>query len=145
MGFHLPPKENSHTSLRLLTALSLYEDHANTASTLGQDKRWTARGLLVRILNILLFVEIDVKLNHGNSCVWPITALLIGVKPPMVCNGGMAPPRPQLVLKKQIGPEQRDIWKLSTNTENLELGLDISQGPIIVIVTPSIIITDILY
>ena len=78
--------------------------------------------------------------------MWPITALLIGVKPPMVCNGGMAPPRPQLVLKKQIGPEQRDIWKLSTNTENLELGLDISQGPIIVIVTiPSIIIIHILY
>ena len=146
MGFHLPPKENSHTSLRLLTALSLYEDHANTASTLGQDKRWNATGLLIRILNIgLLFVEIDVKLNHGNSCVWPITALLIGVKPPMVCNGGMAPPRPQLVLKKQIGPEQRDIWKLSTNTENLELGLDISQGRVTVITIPSIIIIHILY
>ena len=119
MGFHPASKRELHTSLRLLTALSLYEDHANTASTLGQDNRGTARGLLVRILNILLFIEIDVKLNHGNSCVWPITALLIGVKPPMVCNGGMAPPRPQLVLKRQIGPEQWDIWKRATNTEKL--------------------------
>ena len=57
----------------------------------------------------------------------------------------MAPPRPQLVLKKQIGPEQWDIWKLSTNTENLELGLDISQGRVIVITIPSIIIIHILY
>ena len=84
-AFILPPKENFHTLLRLLTALSFYEDHANTASTLGQDKRWNATGLLIRILNIgLLFVEIDVKLNHGNSCVWPITPLLIG--DPMVCG-----------------------------------------------------------
>ena len=61
-------------------------------------------------------------------------------------DGGMAPPRPQIVLNKQIGPEQWDIWKLATNTENLELGLDISQGPVIVIVTiPSIIIIHILY
>ena len=57
----------------------------------------------------------------------------------------MAPPRPQLVLKKQIGPEQWDIWKLSTNTENLELGLDISQGRVTVITIPSIIIIHILY
>ena len=61
-------------------------------------------------------------------------------------DGGMAPPRPQIVLNKQIGPEQWDIWKLATNTENLEPGLDISQGPVIVIVTiPSIIIIHILY
>ena len=49
-----------------------------------KDKRWNVRGLLIRILNILLFVEIDVKLNHGNSCFQPITALLIG--DPMVCG-----------------------------------------------------------
>ena len=48
------------------------------------DKSWNVRGLLVRILNALLFIEIDVKLNHGNSCLWPITALLIG--DPMVCG-----------------------------------------------------------
>ena len=34
-------------------------------------------------------------------------------------DGGMAPPRPQLVLKRQIGPEQWDIWKRATNTEKL--------------------------
>ena len=49
-----------------------------------KDKRWNVRGLLIRILNILLFIEIDVKLNHGNSCVWLITPLLIG--DPMVCG-----------------------------------------------------------
>ena len=121
------------------------------------DKSWNVRGLLIRILNILLFIEIDVKLNHGNSCLRPITPLLIG--DPMVCvyltaqmiltllcvivtqvtwkitnssmehfhdkgllgwlDGGMAPPRPQLVLKRQIGPEQWDIWKRATNTEKL--------------------------
>ena len=60
-------------------------------------------------------------------------------------DGGMAPPRPQIVLNKQIGPEQWDIWKLATNTENLELGLDISQGPVIVVTIPSTIIIHILY
>ena len=34
-------------------------------------------------------------------------------------DGGMAPPRPQIVLNKQIGPEQWVIWKLATNTEKL--------------------------
>ena len=33
-------------------------------------------------------------------------------------DGGMAPPRPQ-ILNKQIGPEQWDIWKLSASTEEL--------------------------
>ena len=60
-------------------------------------------------------------------------------------DGGMAPPRPQIVLKKQMGPEQWDIWKLQI-LKNLELGLDISQGPVIVIVTiPAIIIIQILH
>ena len=61
-------------------------------------------------------------------------------------DGGMAPPRPQIVLKKQIGPEQWDIWKLAPNTEKLGTWTDISQGPVIVIVTiPAIIIIHILY
>ena len=34
-------------------------------------------------------------------------------------DGGMAPPRPQIVLNKQIGPEQWDIWKLAASTEEL--------------------------
>ena len=34
-------------------------------------------------------------------------------------HGGMAPPHPRIVLDKQIGPEQWDIWKLATSTEEL--------------------------
>ena len=32
----------------------------------------------------------------------------------------MAPSRPQIVLDKQIGPKQWDIWKLAASTEELE-------------------------
>ena len=32
-------------------------------------------------------------------------------------DSGMAPPPPQTVLDKQIGPEQWDIWKLAVNAE----------------------------
>ena len=32
---------------------------------------------------------------------------------------GLAPPRPRIVLDKQSGPEQRDIWKLAVSTEQL--------------------------
>ena len=42
---------------------------------------------------------------------------------------GLAPPRPRIVLDKQSGPEQWDIWKLAPNTrkrKNLGLGPDIS-------------------
>ena len=61
-------------------------------------------------------------------------------------DGGMTHPRSLIILNKLIGPEQWDIWKLATNTEKLGIGLDISQGPVIVIVTiPSIIIIHILY
>ena len=31
----------------------------------------------------------------------------------------MAPPRPQIILHKRIGPEQWDIWKLAASTEEL--------------------------
>ena len=34
-------------------------------------------------------------------------------------DGWMAPPHPQIVLNKQIGPEQWYIWKLAPNTEKL--------------------------
>ena len=34
-------------------------------------------------------------------------------------DGGMAPPRPPIVLDKQIGPEQWDIWKLAVSSEEL--------------------------
>jgi len=44
-------------------------------------------------------------------------------------DGGLAPPRPRIVLDKQSGPEQWAIWKLAAGTrarKNLGLGLDIS-------------------
>ena len=44
-------------------------------------------------------------------------------------DGGLAPPCPRIVLDKQSGPEQWDIWKLAASTraqKNLELGPDIS-------------------
>ena len=33
--------------------------------------------------------------------------------------GGLAPPRPRIVLDKQSGPEQWDIWKLAVSTKEL--------------------------
>ena len=44
-------------------------------------------------------------------------------------DGGLAPPHPRIVLDKQSGPEQWDIWKLTVSTralKNLKLGPDIS-------------------
>ena len=32
-------------------------------------------------------------------------------------DGGLAPHRPRIVLDKQSGPEQWDIWKLAVNTK----------------------------
>ena len=34
-------------------------------------------------------------------------------------DSGKVPPHPQIVLDKQIGPKQWDIWKLAANTEEL--------------------------
>ena len=31
-------------------------------------------------------------------------------------DGGLAPPRPRIVLDKQSGPERWDIWKLAAST-----------------------------
>ena len=33
-------------------------------------------------------------------------------------DGGLAPPHPRIVLDKQSGPEQWDIWKLAASTEH---------------------------
>ena len=44
-------------------------------------------------------------------------------------DGGLAPPRPGIILDKQSGPEQWNIWKLAASTRAqkiLGLGLDIS-------------------
>ena len=34
-------------------------------------------------------------------------------------DGGLAPPHPRIVLDKQNGPEQWDVWKLAASTEEL--------------------------
>ena len=60
-------------------------------------------------------------------------------------DGGMAPPRPQIVLRKQIGPEQRDIWKLAPNTEKLRTWTGYFTGTIVIVTIPAIIIIHILY
>ena len=33
-------------------------------------------------------------------------------------DGGLAPPCPRIVLNKQSGPEQWDIWKLAVSIEH---------------------------
>ena len=58
----------------------------------------------------------------------------------------MTPPPPRIGLGKQIGPEQWDIWKLAASTEELGIRPDISQRPVLVIVSISFaIISHILY
>lgn len=55
-------------------------------------------------------------------------------------DGGMGPPRPRIVLDKQMGPKQWESGNLLRTLKNLGLGLDISQGPIVVIETISFVI-----
>ena len=43
-AFILPPKENFHTLFRLFTALSFYENHANTTNTLGHGQKLECKG-----------------------------------------------------------------------------------------------------
>ena len=68
-AFVLTPKRNVHTLLGLFTDLPFYENHVNTTKTLKKkkkDKSENIRGLLMKTLNILLFIEINVKLIQGN-------------------------------------------------------------------------------
>ena len=78
--FILPPKD-FWTSLGLFTALSLSINHAYTTETLGKEKKKKkhyTKGLLIKILLILLFVGTNVKPNQENQCLWLIIQLLIG-------------------------------------------------------------------
>ena len=61
----LPPKRNFHTFLGLITALSFYENHVNTTKTLGKGQKLECKGFTYKDF-ILLFIEINVKLNQGN-------------------------------------------------------------------------------
>ena len=68
-AFVLTPKRNVHTLLGLFTDLPFYENHVNTTKTLKKkkkDKSENIRGLLMKTLNILLFIEVNVKLNQRN-------------------------------------------------------------------------------
>ena len=63
-------------------------------------------------------------------------------------DGGLAPPRPSIVLDKQWASTMGHLETCCEHqsTDNLGLGPDISQGPVVVIVTISFaIISHILY
>ena len=61
-------------------------------------------------------------------------------------DSGMASPSPRIILDKQSGPEQWISGNLLPAPKNLGLGPDISQGPVMVMVTISFaIISHILY
>ena len=65
----------------LFTALSLSVNHVYTTETLGKEKKKKkhyTKGLLIKILLILLFVGTNVKPNQENQCLWLIIQLLIG-------------------------------------------------------------------
>ena len=49
-------------------------------------------------------------------------------------DGEMAPLHPRILLNKQIGPEQWDIWKLAASTEELGTWTRHFTGPVLVIV-----------
>ena len=65
--------------------------------------------------------------------IWKVTDTMMdhyyNKGPLLWLDGRLAPPCPMIVLDKQSGPEQWDIWKLAVSTRtpnNLKLGLDIS-------------------
>ena len=55
--------------------------------------------------------------HYVTQVTWKITNSSMDKGLLVWLDGRMAPPRPQTVLNKRIGPEQWDIWKLATNTE----------------------------
>ena len=67
-AFILSPKEDFQTLFGLFTALSLSVNHVYTTETLGKElgKEHYAKGLLIRTLNILLFIGTNVKPNQEN-------------------------------------------------------------------------------
>ena len=69
-AFSLPPKEDFWTLLGLFTALSLSMNHVYTIETLGKElgkeQKTLCKGLLIRTLNILLFIGTNVRPNQEN-------------------------------------------------------------------------------
>ena len=69
-AFILPSKKNFHTLLGLFTALSLSMNHVYTTETLGKqlgkEQRTLCKGLLIRTLNIFLFIGTNVRPNQEN-------------------------------------------------------------------------------
>ena len=69
-AFILPPKEDFQTLLGLFTALSLSMNHVFTTKTLGKElrkeQRTLCKGLLIRTLNIFLFIGTNVRPNQEN-------------------------------------------------------------------------------
>ena len=69
-AFPLPPKEDFLVLLGLLTALSLSMNHVYTTKTLGKElkkkQRTLCKGLLIRTLNIFLFIKTNVRPHQEN-------------------------------------------------------------------------------
>ena len=57
--------------------------------------------------------------DYVTQVTWKITNSSMDKGLLVWLDGRMAPPRPQTVLNKRIGPEQWDIWKLAASTEEL--------------------------
>ena len=80
-----------------IAALSLSVNHVYTTETLGKELGIEQKTLCKRLL---------MKHYHDKG--------LLGW-----LDSRMAPPPPPIVLNKQIGPEQWDIWKLAASTDKL--------------------------
>ena len=93
MAFILPPKEDFRTLPGLFTALFLSINHVYTTETLGKELGKEQKTLCKRLLMKHYY-------NKG----------LLGC-----LDSGMAPPSPpRIILNKQSGPKQWDIWAAST-------------------------------
>ena len=82
-----------------IAALSLSVNHVYTTETLGKELGKEQKTLCEKLL---------MKHYHDKG--------LLG----WLDGGTASSPRPRIVLNKQIGPEQWDIWKPATSTEELE-------------------------
>ena len=68
-AFILPLKEDFQTLLRLFTALTLSINHVYTTETLEKkekNRKHYAKGLLIKTLNIFLFIGTNVRPNQKN-------------------------------------------------------------------------------
>ena len=58
--------------------------------------------------------------DYATKVAWKVTNTTMEHYHDKGLDSGMAPPRPRIILDKQIGPEQWDIWKLAARTVELQ-------------------------